>query len=99
MGASVGTVGRLVIRPERCRGCRSCQLACSFARTQEYNPTLSCIDLERDLDLEKTSPLVRALCCDLCSGQPACADSCTYDAIVFEEADEFVVEYRKGEPA
>lgn len=92
----MGTVGRLVIRPEQCRGCRSCQLACSFARTEEYNPSLSCIELERNLETEKTSPLIRLLCCDLCGGHPVCADACTYGAIAYDEAGEPAVEYLKG---
>jgi len=76
--------GKLTIWPERCRGCRSCQLACSFARTKEYNPTTSCIVLERDLDREKTAPMIKSLCCDLCGGAPACAAACSYGAITYE---------------
>lgn len=90
----VSATGRLLIWLERCRGCRSCQLACSFAKSNEYNPSLSCIELERDLRTEKTAPLIRTLCCDLCGGQPACADACTYGAIVFEAASESSIEYR-----
>jgi len=78
--------GRLVIWPDRCRGCRSCQLACSFRRTREYNPALSCIELERDLITEKTAPMVRALSCDLCDGRPACVEACTYGALTYEVA-------------
>ena len=92
----MNATGRLVIRPEACRGCRSCQLACSFTRHGEYSPSRSCIELERDLGTEKTSPLVRMLCCDLCGGAPACADACAYGAINFEPAEGFVVEYRGG---
>ena len=80
--------GYLTIWPELCRGCRSCQLACSFIRTKEYNPSTSCIVLERDLDTEKTAPMIKALCCDLCGGLPACAAACSYGAITFEPARE-----------
>jgi Fe-S-cluster-containing dehydrogenase component len=86
-----------VILPDQCRGCRSCQLACSFARTREYNPSASCIALDRDLQTEKTAPLIRSLCCDLCGGKPACVTACTYGAIVFEPAEDIVVEYRRGD--
>jgi carbon-monoxide dehydrogenase iron sulfur subunit len=92
----VSATGRLVIWPEQCRGCRSCQLACSFTRTGEYNPSTSCIELERNLRTEKTSPLIHTLCCDFCGGEPACANACTYGAIVFEPAPEFAMEYRRG---
>ena len=90
--------GRLVIWAEQCRGCRSCQLACSFAKNAEYNPTQSCIRLDRDLQTEKTTPLILPLRCDLCGGQPACAQACTYGAIAFEPAAEFAIEYRCGGP-
>ena len=89
--------GRLVIRPERCRGCRSCQLACSFARTGECNPSRSCIELERDIATEKTAPLIRNLLCDFCHGRPACADACTYGAIVFEDGAKAAVCYCRGD--
>lgn len=90
----VNATGRLLIWPERCRGCRSCQLACSFAKSKEYNPSLSCIELERDLRTEETAPRIDMKCCDLCGGQPACVDACTYGTIVFEAASEFSIEYR-----
>jgi carbon-monoxide dehydrogenase iron sulfur subunit len=95
----VSITGRLVIDPSRCRGCRSCQLACSFTKYDEYNPSRSCIDLERDLQTEKTSPLIRTLCCDLCEGHPACADACTYGAIIYEAASEFGIQYRREQRA
>lgn len=94
----MSAAGRLVIRPEECRGCRSCQLACSFVKTTQYNPSLSCIDLERDLRTEKTSPLIRTMCCDLCDGQPACADACTYGAISYEPTEESAITYLRGTP-
>jgi len=76
--------GRLVVWASRCRGCRSCQLACSFHRTGGYNPAQSCIELERDLATEKTAPMIRVLTCDLCGGRPACVEACTYGALTYE---------------
>jgi Fe-S-cluster-containing hydrogenase component 2 len=78
-----GTMGRLVVHSENCRGCRSCQLACSFARDGEYNPRKACIGLKRNLATEKTEPEIFAACCDLCDGEPACVSACTYGAIEF----------------
>jgi len=80
----VSIAGQLTIWPELCSGCRSCQLACSFTRNNEYNPSASCIVLERDLDTEKTAPMIQSLCCDLCGGTPACVAACSYGAITFE---------------
>lgn len=92
--ASGAAPGRLVIFPARCRGCRSCQLACSFVRTGVYNPSQSCIELERDLRTEKTAPMIQALACDLCGGQPACVEACAYDALTFEPEAQTGVEVR-----
>lgn len=75
--------GYLIVRPGLCRGCRSCQLACSFAHEGEFNPNKSYIILERDLETEKTAPLIKVLGCDLCSGDPACVRACKYGALVF----------------
>lgn len=33
----------LMISPEKCIGCRSCELACSFSRTNEFNPKHSAV--------------------------------------------------------
>jgi len=85
--------GHLVVRPERCRGCRSCQLACSFARANEFNPSKSCIVLERDMRTERTAPMIKVLCCDLCDGRPACVDACKYDALAFVPASDRRIEY------
>lgn len=96
-GSGGSESGRLVVYPTRCRGCRSCQLACAFARTGEYNPSRSCIELERDLRTEKTAPMVRVLACDLCGGQPVCVDACPYEALTFEPAarPEIVIRFQE----
>ena len=93
----MSAAGRLLIQPERCRGCRSCQMACSFARTGEYNPARSCIVLDRDLKTEGTAPMIRPTCCQLCDGQPACVPACTYGAITFEPSSKLEILYRREE--
>lgn len=85
-GAGGKPAGYLVVRTELCRGCRSCQLACSFAREGEFNPSRSCIVLDRDVQTERTAPMIRALCCDLCGGRPACVEACKYGALAFVPA-------------
>jgi Fe-S-cluster-containing dehydrogenase component len=76
--------GRLVVLAENCRGCRSCQLACSFVRTRVFNPGRSMIVLERDLASGRTAPMIKPIGCDLCGGDPACANACKYGAIAYE---------------
>lgn len=76
--------GMLVIQAERCRGCRSCQLACSFTKSGVFNPAKAMIVMERDLELDHAAPMIRPIGCDLCGGDPACAKACKYGAIVYE---------------
>ena len=76
--------GVLVIHPEHCRGCRSCQLACSFEKTGSFNPGRSLIVMERDLRGGRVAPMIKPVGCDLCGGEPACAAACKYGAITYE---------------
>ena len=75
---------KIVIHPDRCRGCRSCQLACSFVKEGVFNPTRSHIVMERDIETEKTAPMIKPLGCDLCGGRPACVEACKYGALTYE---------------
>jgi Fe-S-cluster-containing dehydrogenase component len=81
----VGPAGRLIMHLDRCRGCRSCELACSFAKLGEFNPAEAFILLDRDLLTERTAPMIRPLRCDLCGGDPVCVAACTYEALTYEK--------------
>lgn len=74
-------IDHLIISPIKCRGCRSCQLACSFIKTEEFNPAKSMIRMERDVETGHTAPMILPLGCDLCNGDPACLKACTYGAL------------------
>jgi len=76
---------QLLIDVSKCRGCRSCQLACSFAKNKSFNPAKSYIRIERDVKTELTTPVIDSLRCDLCGGNPACAEACPYGTIKFEK--------------
>jgi Fe-S-cluster-containing hydrogenase component 2 len=77
--------GTLVVRAENCRGCRSCQLACSFAKHEVFNPGKSMIAMERDLRSGQAAPMIKPLGCDLCGGEPACARACKYGAVTYQD--------------
>lgn len=77
-------LGTLVISTSNCRGCRSCQLACSFAKFNVFNPAKAVIVMERDVQTGHTAPMIHPIGCDLCSGDPACAKACQYGAIRYE---------------
>jgi len=76
--------GTLFVQAQNCRGCRSCQLACSFAKHGVFNPGKSMIVLERNLADDRTAPMIKPIGCDLCGGDPACAKACKYGAILYE---------------
>ena len=75
-------VNSVVILSSECRGCRSCQLACSFARHGVFNPSKSVILMERDVETEHMAPVILPRSCDLCGGDPACVKACPYGAML-----------------
>mgnify|MGYP002732324539 CR=1 FL=1 len=133
----------LILKPEKCVGCRTCELMCSFAHNQVFNPRLAavsvidypesavaiplmCLQCE-NAACEKVCPvhaitrtsdnvllinpatcIVCKLCmnacplgnirysplthsvfkCDLCGGNPNCAQYCHAGAITFTDPDE-----------
>jgi carbon-monoxide dehydrogenase iron sulfur subunit len=77
----------LYINTKNCKGCRSCQLACSFAREGVFNPAKSVIRMNRDAPSGHVSPMIMPLLCDFCGGRPACLGACTYNAISLQELD------------
>ena len=82
-------VDYLVVNVKNCRGCRSCQLACSFSKAGVFNPAKSMIHLERDVETGHTAPMICPIGCDLCEGDPFCIRACRYGGITsgLEAAD------------
>ena len=62
---------QLVIRPERCVGCRTCELMCSFGHFGEFNPRMSAVSVT-DYFEEALSIPVMCLQCD----DPCCSKVC-----------------------
>lgn len=67
---------QLVIKPEKCVGCRTCELVCSFGHTQQFNPTLSNVTVF-DYEEEVVSVPVMCLQCD----EAPCLKVCPVGAI------------------
>jgi Fe-S-cluster-containing hydrogenase component 2 len=71
---------RLKISPEKCIGCKSCELACALANEQEINPGRSRITLISFINENRGLPYHLALTCKQCADAP-CLESCPADAI------------------
>ena len=67
--------------PENCAGCLSCELACSFAFTQRYNPLLSYIQIQLSDD-EKPNRITFTDDCNKCA---ICVQYCQYGALSLKQ--------------
>jgi len=66
----------LLIYPEKCLGCRTCEMFCSLSHTGTCNPARSRVNIiKMDLDV-RCVPVVCQQCVD-----PACENSCPVGAI------------------
>jgi len=70
----------LTIDLELCTGCRNCELACSVAHTQSFNPKRSRIQILKD----EVRNLVVPMVCLQCE-KPLCQEACPNGAIVENE--------------
>ena len=70
----------LAIDYEKCTGCRNCELACSVAHTQTFNPARSRIQILKD----ELSNMVAPIVCLQCE-TPLCKNACPNGAIVENE--------------
>jgi Fe-S-cluster-containing hydrogenase component 2 len=66
----------LMISPDKCLGCRSCELACSFGKTNEFNPRHAAVSV---ITYEEAAISVPIMCmqCD----DAACMKVCPVGAI------------------
>jgi len=68
--------------PEKCYGCRSCELACSFHHLGVFSPGGGSI---RAFKNQETGEIYweRDATCDLCRGEerPWCVRFCSYEAL------------------
>lgn len=71
----------ILVDYEKCHGCNSCTLACSFAKTREFNPTRSNLSIVSYPELGNlTIPVI----CQNCL-EPPCMEVCPAQAISQEE--------------
>ncbi|MGR6836367.1 4Fe-4S dicluster domain-containing protein [Syntrophomonas erecta] len=70
----------LFVEPEKCTGCRTCELICSFNHSEEFNPLNSRVSV---ISFEKTGFSFPAVC-QQCSAA-ACMQVCPVGAITRDE--------------
>lgn len=66
----------LMISPEKCIGCRTCELICSFNKEQEFNPKNSAVSVIIYNEAAISVPMMCMHCED-----PACMKVCSVSAI------------------
>jgi carbon-monoxide dehydrogenase iron sulfur subunit len=75
---------QLVIKPERCMGCRTCELMCSFGHYETFNPRMAAVTVVEYFEDALSIPIMCMQCDDA-----ACAKVCPVGALVRED-DGFV---------
>ena len=73
----------ILLNPERCKGCRICEVACGFHHTghKAFDPSRSSTHISRDNDTAVITMTIDSTC-DNCSGEekPLCVKYCAYGA-------------------
>lgn len=78
----------LAIDLQKCTGCRNCELACSVAHTQTFNPRRSRIQILKDEPRNLVVPMVCLQC-----EEPLCEQACPNGAISYNEKGTLVVDH------
>lgn len=84
----------IIVNNEKCRGCRRCEMACSWTPGGLTNPRLSGIRIWKTEDQGKDTPVFNQVCLDqFCgkehpdkkgSGVPLCVSTCLFGALEVE---------------
>lgn len=72
---------QLVVKPDKCVSCRTCELMCSFGHTGEFNPRLSSVTVMNYEDAIVSVPVM----CMQCE-EAACMKVCPVGAIERDES-------------
>lgn len=80
----------LIISPEKCTGCRTCEMACSFKKTNTFNPQKAAVTVFQYDEAAISVPIMCMQCED-----PACMKVCTVGAIYKDENRTVLVDKNK----
>ena len=81
---------QLVVKPEKCIGCRTCELVCSFGHYEQFSPRLANITV---LEYEAATLAVPVVC-QQCE-EASCMKVCPVRAITRDENGACVINYDK----
>jgi carbon-monoxide dehydrogenase iron sulfur subunit len=81
---------QLVIKPEKCIGCRTCELVCSFGHYGQFNPKMANVKV---FEYEKAAVAIPVMC--LQCEEPACEKVCPVHAIKRDENGAMTINYDK----
>ena len=73
--------------PDKCIGCRLCELACSMSKENTFNPKKAQIKVHFIGIPEVPVPLFNRHC-DTCGGKPQCLKYCSVGCITFTEGNQ-----------
>ena len=81
---------QLQIKPEKCIGCRTCELVCSFGHFSQFNPKLANVKV---FEYEQAAVAIPIMC--LQCEDPSCLKVCPVHAISRNEYGAVVMNYDK----
>jgi len=81
---------QLMIKPEKCYGCRTCELVCSFGHFNEFNPKMANVTV---LEYEKAAVAIPVMC--LQCEEACCEKVCPVHAISTDENGARKINYDK----
>jgi len=87
----------ITVHPEKCRGCRRCEMACAWNPNGLTNPRMAGISIWKTESQGKDLPVFNQTCLDqFCgkehpdkpgSGIPLCVSTCLFGALTVEEVE------------
>ena len=81
---------QLMIKPEKCIGCRTCELVCSFGHDQAFNPRNANVTVMAYEEAAINIPVMCLQCED-----PCCLEVCPVGAISRNEIGAVVMDHAK----